>query len=160
MTTKKTKLDNLDTSTGKEGAPQETKGAEDSMKKSVATEETKLDSLSYADGKREDTIRKAKELEELVGLNQVNPFGTTLVEVFDGNLKEMTLVDMQGLAVAVGVFPSGTKTSLKNKLQKAFRDYQRGSASFIMPPTGPICEGADRESAEFKRARQLMQEGL
>ena len=137
------KLDKIETSTGK-----------------VEESGSKLDSLSFADGKQEEKIRKAKELEELVGLNQVNPYGTTVPDLFEAKLSEMTLVDMQALAVTVGVFPSGTKTTLRKKLEKSFRDYQRGSNSFIMPPSTPICEKADRDSEGFKRALDLMKEGL
>lgn len=136
-------LENIETATGKTEEPQ-----------------SKLDNLSFADGKQGEKIRKAKELEELVGLNQVNPYGTSVLELFEEKLDDMTLVDMQGLAVTVGVFPSGTKTSLRKKLEKAFRDYQRGSASFIIPPAGPICDKADRESEGFKKALDLMKEGL
>ena len=94
--------------------------------------ESKLDSLSFADGKKEEEIKKAQELEQLVGLNMVNPYGTSITAVFEKNMEELSLADMQELAVKVGVFPSGTKTSLKNKLKKSFRDYQRGSSSFAV----------------------------
>jgi hypothetical protein len=137
------KLETLETSTGK-----------------AQEAESKLDTLSFADGKQDEKIRKAKELEDLVGLNQVNPYGTSVIELFEEKLNDMTLVDMQALAVTVGVFPSGTKTSLRKKLEKSFRDYQRGSASFIIPPAGPICENADRDSEQFKKALDLMKEGL
>ena len=44
-------------------------------KRGRPAKKTKLDSLSMADGKKEENIKKAKELEELVGLNQINPYG-------------------------------------------------------------------------------------
>jgi len=149
MTAKKKKLDKLETATG-QSAP----------KKRGRPRKTKLDELSYADGKKEDKIKRAKELEELVGLNQVNPYGTAIASVFDDKLKEMSLVDMQELAVKVGVFPSGTKTSLKSKLQKSFREYQRGSSSFVIPQASNILEGADKDSESFQKAIKLMKEGL
>ena len=31
-------------------------------------------------------IRKAQELEELVGINEVNPYGTTITSVFEGGI--------------------------------------------------------------------------
>ncbi len=146
MSAKKTKLDTVKTTTGKKA-------------KKTTPKKAKLDNLDFADGKKEDKIQKARELEELVGLNEVNPYGTSIAAVFEEKLAEMTVVDLQELAVTVGVFPSGTKTSLKNKLLKAFRDYQRGSSSFIVPPSSSICEG-DRDNPKFKKAIQLMQEGL
>tara|TARA_R100001163_G_C4984824_1_gene139609 strand:+ start:157 stop:642 length:486 start_codon:yes stop_codon:yes gene_type:complete len=132
---------------------------EETTGKKEATND-KLSGLSFADGKDEEKIQKAKELEELVGLKQVNPYGTTIPEVFDAKLRDMALVDMQALAVSVGVFPSGNTTSLKKKLKKGFDEYLRGSSSFIIPPAGSICQGADRDSEEFKKALELMKEGL
>ena len=157
MTDKKTKLDDMETTTGKKGS---TKSSDAQAKAEESSKKTELDSLSYADGRQEEEIRKARELEELVGIGEVNPYGTTLTPVFEDKLKEMTLVDMQELAVSVGVFPSGTKTSLKNKLFKAFRDYQRGSSSFVVPSASSICPEADRDSEKFKKAMELMKEGL
>ena len=153
MTKKKTKLDSIKTATGKTPKP---RGRPKKAKK-----ETKMDNLSFADGKQEEKIRKAKELEELVGLNQVNPYGTSIASVFEEKLNQMAIVDLQSLAVKVGVFPSGTQTSLKKKLKSSFRDYQRGSSSFVIPSVGgQILEGADRDSPAFKRALKLMKEGL
>ena len=130
-------------------------------KRGRPAKKTKLDSLSMADGKKEDGIKRAKELEELVGLNEVNPFGTALASVFEESLGEMGLVDLQALAVKVGVFPSGTATSLRNKLKKAFRDHQRGSSSFVIPMAGgEVVKNVDKESESFKKAIKLMKEGL
>ena len=137
------KLDKLNQATGKKVAKKD-----------------KLSGLSFADGKDEEKIQKAKEMEELVGLKQVNPYGTTIAEVFDAKLRDMALVDMQELAVSVGVFPSGNTTTLKKKLKKGFDEYIRGSSSFIIPPAGSVCQGADRDSDEFKKALELMKEGL
>ena len=156
MTTKKTKLDSLKTSTGKKpGRPKKKASAQKKEEKGG-----KLDSLSFADGKKEEEIRKARELEELVGLNEVNPYGTTITSVFEEKLQEMALVDLQELAVSVGVFPSGTQTSLRNKLKKSFRDYQRGSSSFIVPSAKQVCDKTNRNDPKFKKALDLMKEGL
>ena len=73
----------------------------------------------------------------------------------------MTIVELQALAVKVGSFPSGTKTSLKNKLKRSFRDHQRGSGSFIAPSLSEeIDSGIDKDSESYKRALKLMKEGL
>tara|TARA_R100000008_G_scaffold59740_1_gene37410 strand:+ start:282 stop:761 length:480 start_codon:yes stop_codon:yes gene_type:complete len=159
MATRKNKLDTVKKATGKKASSPKKPATRKKAK--VTTEKaSQLDNLNYADGKEEENIRKARELEELVGLDQVNPYGTSITSVFEESLSGMTLVDMQELAVSVGVFPSGTKTGLKNKLLKSFRDHQRGSSSFVVPSSSSICEGADRESEAFKKALKLMKEGL
>ena len=149
MAKKKTKLEKLETAKG------------DAPKKRGRPKKSKLDGLSYADGKKEDRVKKARELEEMVGISDVNPYGTTIASVFDDKLDQMTLVDLQSLAVKVGEFPSGTQTTLKKKLKKSFRDYQRGSGSFVAPSLAQeVSSGVDRDSPEFKKALKLMKEGL
>ncbi len=130
-------------------------------KKRGRPKKTKLDNLSFADGKKDERLRKAEELEKLVGISEVNPFGTTIASVFEKKLEPMSLVDLQALAVKVGEFPSGTQTSLKNKLKKAFRNYQRSSGSFVAPSLEEeISTNVDKNSDAYKRAIKLMNEGL
>jgi hypothetical protein len=149
MTKKKTKLDSLKT----------TKGT--TPKKRGRPKKSKLDDLDFADGKKEERIRKAEELEKLVGISDVNPYGTTIASVFEEKLKDMSLVDLQALAVKVGEFPSGTQTSLRNKLRKSFRDNQRGTGSFVSPSLEQeVAQDVDKNSEAYKRALRLMKEGL
>ena len=76
--------------------------------------------LQYIDGKNEQ-LEKDKEslsrLEMALAVKEKrNPFQSDTSEDFENKLKQMTLVEMQSMAVACGVFPSGNKTTLKNKL--------------------------------------------
>ncbi len=149
MTKKNTKLDSLKT----------TKGT--IPKKRGRPKKSKIDDLSFADGKKEERVRRAEELEKLVGISDVNPYGTTIASVFEEKLNQMTLVDLQALAVKVGEFPSGTQTSLKKKLKKAFRDNQRGTGSFVSPALEQeVAQDVDKDSEAYKRALKLMKEGL
>ena len=50
----------------------------------------------------------------------------------------MTLPDMQSLAVELGVFPSGNKTTLKNKLKKEFNKKFHTGKGAIISQTQPI----------------------
>lgn len=65
-------------------------------------------------------VKQAKDLEEVLGMREINPFRTTNAETFEESLKSMSLTDLRELAVKSGVFPSGNKASLKNKLRKEF----------------------------------------
>ena len=75
-----------------------------------------------ADGKdhQSEQIARARDLEEVLGIKELNPFKTSDTEKFEGDLKSMSLTDLRELAVKSGVFPSGSKASLKNKLRKEF----------------------------------------
>ena len=44
-------------------------------------------------------------------------------------LQDMNLTDLQSFAVKVGVFPSGYKTVLKNKIKRAFDSSLHGKGS-------------------------------
>ena len=83
----------------------------------------------YADGQETDDVQKARDLEEILGVRELNPFKTTNAEDFEKGLSEMSLNDLRTLAVKSGVFPSGNKTSLKNKLKKEFKIRAMGGAN-------------------------------
>ena len=80
----------------------------------AAQKQNKLDSLNLSDGKLE--VEKVRELEQLLGVDQVNAFKTNNLDVFQDNLSEMSLTDLQRLAAEAGVFPGGNKMALKNRL--------------------------------------------
>ena len=82
----------------------------------AAQKQNKLDSLNLSDGKLE--VEKVRELEQLLGVDQVNAFKTNNLDVFQDNLSEMCLTDLQRLAAEAGVFPGGNKMALKNRLLK------------------------------------------
>ena len=117
---------------------------------------SKLQKLNQAHGKDEH-IKRAKELEELIGLSEINPYGTSIASQFEEELKQMSLVDMQELAVKVGVFPNGTKTSLKVKLMKGFGEYNRSSMLMAAPQEIKL---SNPNSKATKEALRLMREGL
>ena len=78
------------------------------------------------------------------------------LEVFKDDLSEMTLTDMQALAVEAGVFPSGNRSAHKQKLVKEFvsqtkgRRYTTGEQKPIIDPSDP----------QFDKVKKLMSEGF
>lgn len=116
----------------------------------------KLETLDQAHG-MDERIKKAKELEDLIGLSEINPYGTSIASEFEARLNEMALVDMQEMAVRAGVFPNGNKTSLKSKLLKGFNEYNRGSV--LMNAPQPI-KLKNKNSKDVEDALRLMREGL
>ena len=92
---------------------------------------SELDNLNLTDGKvnEDPDIKKVKELEEILGIKKVNPFGTYNLEVFQEKLSEMTALDMQKLCERVGIFASGSRKELKDKLLREFKSVGRGTIS-------------------------------
>lgn len=101
-----------------------------SAKKSVAKKKVSLDNLQQTNGKSyEDQVSRARELEDILGVAKINPFKTNDKRVFAEMLQDMNLTDLQSFAVKVGVFPSGNKTVLKNKIKRAFESSLHGKGS-------------------------------
>jgi hypothetical protein len=97
----------------------------------------KLEDLEQTNGKSyEDQVAQARELEEVLGIPKINPFKTNDKRVFQEMLQDMNLTDLQTFAVKVGVFPSGNKTVLRNKIKKAFDSslYGKGSVQVMGEP--------------------------
>ena len=78
--------------------------------------------------------------------------------MFEGQLADMTMTDLQTLAVRVGVFPSGTRSSLKNKLLKQFLTDTRGGTGVIL--NKDTQKKLDLSDPKQARCHKLMNEGL
>ena len=105
----------------------------------------------------EDTLDRVKELEEVLGIKTVNPFGTNDPTIFENKLKDSNLSDLQNLAMKIGVFPEGSKDRLKDKLRKEFKRITKGSRSVAMPQPMSI---SDPSHPNHEHAKKLMSEGF
>ena len=123
-------------------------------KATAAQKQNKLDSLNLSDGKLE--VEKVRELEQLLGVDQVNAFKTNNLDVFQDNLSEMSLTDLQRLAAEAGVFPGGNKMALKNILLKEFVSQTKGRRA-AMGSQKPIIDPSD---PKFEEVKKLMSEGM
>jgi hypothetical protein len=90
-----------------------------------------LQDLEITNGK--DFTKKQRELEELLGINKISPFGTYELEVFEENLKSATHSDLQKLAQRVGLNPFLDKSRLKGSLVKEFIAYSKNSRRGAIP---------------------------
>ena len=73
-----------------------------------------------ANGKIEEDYDLAKDIEDILSAPK-NPFGVKSIDALDEKLASMNIRQLQELAVNASVFPSGNKTTLKNKLKKEFK---------------------------------------
>ena len=117
-----------------------------SVRKTTATKKTtskskKLESLQQTNGKAyevDEDLDRVRQLEEILDVKLTNPFGTSHAKVFEENLEDMNLSDMQELAVRAGIFPSGNQSMLKNKLKKAFKAKYPDQLQVIVDKGPPI----------------------
>lgn len=95
---------------------------------------SELDNLTLADGKvyTDPDIEKVKKLEEILGIKKMNPFGTSNIDIFKERLNEMTIVDLQHMCEKVGIFASGSRQQIKEKLLREFKSTNKGSISMLI----------------------------
>jgi hypothetical protein len=97
-------------------------------------QKSELDSLNLADGKvhADPDIEKVKKLEEILGIKKMNPFGTSNIDIFKEKLNEMTIVDLQHMCEKVGIFASGSRQQIKEKLLREFKSTNKGTISMLV----------------------------
>jgi len=98
----------------------------------------KLEELVQTNGKDySSTTEKVRNLEKILETKTTNPYGTGNLKVFEEDIAEMNLTDLQAMAVRVGIFPSGGATILKNKLIRAFKAEALGTSDSIVEVDPP-----------------------
>jgi hypothetical protein len=78
-------------------------------------------------GKLEDEIKKITGIQDLIGIKAKNVFKSLSEEELEEKISEMTLIDLQKLAVSCGVSGGGSRTVLKKKIKNEFLKFNRGS---------------------------------
>ena len=118
---------------------------------------SQLDNVILADGKitEDPDITKVKELEEILGIKKMNPFGTTNIDIFKERLSEMTNIDLQNLCERVGIFASGSRQQIKEKLVREFKSVNKGSLS--MTVQGPSVT-LDPNNPQHKQTLKILGE--
>jgi hypothetical protein len=123
-------------------------------RKAVAKATSKEKKLLFIDGKTaEATDDKARlrDLEKLLNPSALhNPFKVTSAEDLDKKLADMSLPELQSLSVEVGVFPSGSKTTLKNKLKKEFKNRMFLGKGRVITTNHPVSDYSSLSEEEKK----------
>jgi hypothetical protein len=113
-----------------------------------------FEEYEVTDGKQRDVdeIQKMKDLEEILGIKKMNPYGTLDRDIFNEKLDDMTLTDMQNLAMEIGFPPTRDRMSLKRGLKKNFDSFlKQHSAGAVFQPE-PIF---DQNSPNYKEVVKL-----
>lgn len=128
-------------------------------KKKAPTKTKNLEDIqNFSSGKLDDdTLKKVKELEDVLGIKAVNPFGTNDPNIFEQKLKDSNLSDLQNLAMKIGIFPEGSKDRLKEKLRREFKRVTKGSRSVALQQPMSI---SDPNHPNHEKAKKLMGDGF
>ena len=100
-------------------------------------------------------VAKMRELEILLGVSEISPFGTNELEVFQELLSDMSVSEMQKLAQKVGINPFYDYPNLKKNLLKEFTASTRNSRRNIMP-TSMNSFVMDPNNPEHKQLMKLI----
>ena len=118
---------------------------------------SELDNLNLADGKvhSDPDIKKVKQLEEILGIKKMNPFGTSNIEIFKEKLNEMTIVDMQHMCEKIGIFASGSRQQIKEKLLREFKSTNKGTISMLVQNPSIVL---DPNNPQHKETLKILRE--
>ncbi len=118
---------------------------------------SELDNLNLADGKvhSDPDIEKVKQLEEILGIKKMNPFGTSNIEIFKEKLNEMTIVDMQHMCEKIGIFASGSRQQIKEKLLREFKSTNKGTISMLVQNPSIVL---DPNNPQHKETLKILRE--
>ena len=81
---------------------------------------------------------KMSKLEQILGVDEVNPFGTNEPDIFEDKIKGMTYSDMRDLAYKVGINPFMGQSELKASLLKEFNASNKNNMRNIMPTASSV----------------------
>ena len=123
------------------------------MNVSKGVEKKHLEEFDVTDGKdrseKEKRIEEVKELEDLLGMPQMNPYGTLHRDVLRKRLDGCNASELTDLAARVGIPRERNMNLLRKSLLKSFDFYVQkhnvtvqGTAKPILDPSSPDYESA------------------
>lgn len=126
------------------------------INKKTTPSKAKKKPTEFADGRESNADRasKAKTIESLLEVRKRDPFHVASGEKFEDAVGSMGLTELQEVAVQAGVFPSGTKATLKNKLVKEYQNRSQG----IYGAPGSTKTIVDPKSEKAKKLIKLLNE--
>jgi len=88
---------------------------------------------SIADKNSAEYRSKIRELETVLGIRDVNVFGTANRKIFEENLDDMSLIQIQDFAKKVKVDSSGSMSAIKTRLLRQFDTQNVQSRGYFSP---------------------------
>ena len=123
------------------------------MNVSKGVEKKHLEEFDVTDGKdrseKQKRIDEVKELEDLLGMPRMNPYGTLHRDVFRQRVDASSVSELTDLAARVGVPRERNVNLLKKSLMKSFDFFVQkhnvtvqGTAKPVIDPSSPDYESA------------------
>jgi hypothetical protein len=110
----------------------------------------------YANGQiDDDEIERVKKLEKILNIESVNPFKTNDFNVFEKNMKEYSISDLQSLCRRVGIYPTHSRQEMRKKLEKEFYRVTKGQRSVSLQGSTGICDPSHPDHEKIKRQMSI-----
>lgn len=118
-----------------------------------------VEEFEVTDGKvrTDKVLDELRELESLFGIKESNPYGTMNRQIFAEKIADMTITDMQNLAMRVGVPPSRNGGELKRLLKNSFDSFVKRHDYGVSSPSRPVI---DPSSPNYDSAVKLFKGGI
>tara|TARA_R110002020_G_scaffold22527_3_gene76131 strand:+ start:7981 stop:8430 length:450 start_codon:yes stop_codon:yes gene_type:complete len=142
---------------GKAKAPfkEVTTGQEQPRKKGLLEE---IEEMRASGNTQSDEFKqKVRELEVILGVEEISPFGTNELDIFEDRLKEMNGTDMMRVAQKAGLNPHLPRPQLKANLLKEFKAYTRNSRRNLFPHQGKAME-LDPNNPQHAKVIKILQD--
>ena len=100
---------------------------------------------------------KMAKLENILGVDEINQFGTNELDIFEDKLKGMSYADMRQLAYKVGVNPFQGEAQLKGILIGEFKRQNKNNMRNIMPESSTVMK-LDPNNPKHKKTLDILGE--
>jgi len=131
------------------------------MQVSKGVEKKHLEEFDVTDGKdrteKEKQIENVKDLEELLGMPQMNPYGTLHRDVFRHRIDACSVAELTDLAARVGIPRERNMNLLRKSLLKSFDYYVQKHNVTVQGSAKPII---DPSSPDYESTVKLFKEGF
>lgn len=94
-------------------------------------------------GKIEQEINQINGLKDIIGLKAKNVFACATESELEEKMSDMSLIDLQRLAVSCGISGGGTRSVLKTKIKTEFIKFLKGSLDGISSINSDALSGED-----------------
>ena len=137
------------------------KKAAKKMNVSKGVEKKHLEEFDVTDGKdrseKQKRIDEVKELEDLLGMPRMNPYGTLHRDVFRQRVDASSVSELTDLAARLGVPRERNVNLLKKSLMKSFDFYVQKHNVTVQGTAKPVI---DPSSPDYESTVKLFKEGF
>ena len=131
------------------------------MNVSKGVEKKHLEEFDVTDGKdrseKQKRIDEVKELEDLLGMPRMNPYGTLHRDVFRQRVDASSVSELTDLAARVGVPRERNVNLLKKSLMKSFDFFVQKHNVTVQGTAKPVI---DPSSPDYESTVKLFKEGF